>query len=64
MVELLRLAGPTVAQMASYTVMQFADTMPMRSLRRRRNARCQRSLRDPAKINAVTSAKPKITIAF
>src|SRR5947208_9771367 len=25
-VELLRLAGPTVAQMASYTVMQFLDT--------------------------------------
>src|SRR5947207_190209 len=25
-VELLRLAGPTVAQMASYTLMQFADT--------------------------------------
>src|SRR5438874_6181753 len=24
--ELLRLAGPTVAQMASYTLMQFADT--------------------------------------
>src|SRR4051794_26069154 len=24
--ELLRLAGPTVAQMASYTVMQFLDT--------------------------------------
>src|SRR5580693_850289 len=24
--ELLRLAGPTVAQMASYTVMQFIDT--------------------------------------
>jgi MATE family multidrug resistance protein len=26
LVELLRLAGPTVAQMASYTVMQFLDT--------------------------------------
>ena len=26
LVELLRLAGPTVAQMASYTVMQFVDT--------------------------------------
>src|SRR3954468_1479731 len=26
LVELLRLAGPTIAQMASYTVMQFLDT--------------------------------------
>src|SRR5579872_1319364 len=32
LVELLQLAGPTVAQMASYTVMQFIDTWMLASL--------------------------------
>src|SRR3954468_11797344 len=33
LVELLRLAGPTVAQMASYTVMQFLDTWMLSHVR-------------------------------
>src|SRR5436190_24334629 len=32
LVELLRIAGPTVAQMASYTVMQFIDTWMLSKL--------------------------------